>query len=508
VLRITTSLKGDHGWQVIARDWYQPSTGAWTTTSPIDHTSSGYNGTEYWQASPGTLHVTRGQKAYVAAVAAGAFDDALGAYLYKASTLHLSGEWARIIPTPKVTHDGDRTVLTAGWGYATDSGSGVIPMKAVAVPTATSGVVSRGAFAAPAGTPTWIDDESRPAAAAEFAVPRFWLGPSWDGRTARATVQTRGHATLVGDEPKGPSPTTAYDTTYAPAATPTTGVSSRPGGGPTFVGLSLLGPSASGVTTVETSSLALKDALIDSEPPGSPQPITLADGEHATLTSWTAYGTTSLAMVTTRTVRIVLRGIEPSGDRPGSGGDPCFMVQMASALRPVGYHGPITHEVPTGDACTAPSPPTDNPRPAAFPQPGNPPPGTRQFGIAGARRPKALANCTTTPTDQVVAELEKALACTVPFRGEPASCATLTTARAEADYVTFVAADLAPFGSCRLRRGEVLFASSPSGWTPVFLAAHPICGGWKQVAILDLQRLFPGYWEEYGPKSREYECPG
>jgi hypothetical protein len=53
----------------------------------------------------------------------------------------------------------------------------------------------------------------------------------------------------------------------------------------------------------------------------------------------------------------------------------------------------------------------------------------------------------------------------------------------------------------------VLFESSPSGWTPVFLAIRPICGGWQQVAILDLQRLFPGYWEEYGPKSKAYECP-
>jgi hypothetical protein len=115
--------------------------------------------------------------------------------------------------------------------------------------------------------------------------------------------------------------------------------------------------------------------------------------------------------------------------------------------------------------------------------------------------------CTRTPTDPVVANLEKALGCTTPFRGEPPSCSTLTKARSEADYVTFVAADLAPSGGCKISHGEVLFESSPNGWMPLFLATHPICGGWQNVAVLDLQRLFPGYWEEYGRKRNGYECP-
>jgi hypothetical protein len=61
--------------------------------------------------------------------------------------------------------------------------------------------------------------------------------------------------------------------------------------------------------------------------------------------------------------------------------------------------------------------------------------------------------------------------------------------------------------SCGALGGQVLFDLQPTGWIPLFYAPHPICGGWTQVPVYILQRLFPGYFESNGPKSKRYLCP-
>jgi hypothetical protein len=351
VIEITTSLKGDHGWSVLARDWYQPSTGRWSSQQPFDHTGYGFDGAEYWNSARGMLHVVRGSRAYVAAVGPISFESAPGLYLNRLRALHPTGEYARLVPKIKVSHHGDETVLTTGFGYSTDSGSGVIPMRAVvAAPIGVAQAAKQGVFTPPAGKPTWLDVESAPAAPARFGTPAFWFGPAWNGKTARATVQTTSSPTaLVAGEPQGPSPAKTYDVIYQAASLPTSGRSRIPGKGPTFVGVPSSDPGGSGIT-VESSSLSGADNMITSQPPGATQPITLVDGEHATLTSWYAYGG-DLALVTTKTARVVIRGLPRLNSETPSEADACHLIELASALRPVGDRGATTPIVGSGADC-------------------------------------------------------------------------------------------------------------------------------------------------------------
>ena len=53
----------------------------------------------------------------------------------------------------------------------------------------------------------------------------------------------------------------------------------------------------------------------------------------------------------------------------------------------------------------------------------------------------------------------------------------------------------------RRPRGAGVFDLQPTGWIPLFYAPHPICGGWTQVPVYILQRLYPGYFESKGAAS-------
>lgn len=505
VIRITTSLKGDNGWVVIATDWYQPSTGRWSSDQPVEHTKRVYDVTEYREQQPGLLRIVRGSVPYVAAIGHPSFANAPGVYLDRLSQAHLTLDEQRVAGRVKVTRDGLKTVISSAYGYATDSGSGAIPLRSeVDPPISAADAEARGAFALPTGTITGLEVQSAPASPSRLGIPAFWLGETANGKTARATIESQDSKAQIAANRDGFWAQKRYDLIYRDAALPTT-VKGDALYGPSFVGVPSHGPISTDVT-VESTTIGEDDPFIREQPAGSVQTITLADGEQATLTSWFEYGS-SLAMVTTDKARIVIKGLPELTTQHPSQPQYCDLVDLASSLRPVGYTGTITQSQATGPSCRPKS--TLPPPPAEFPQPGNPPEDNKDFNLPGGRRPTELVRCTKTSQGQIVANLEKALACTKPFRAMPASCVKLTNPRAEPSFVTFAAATLVPQPGCDKLRGQALFYLGKPGWVPIYYAANPICGGWTQVPYYILQRMFPNYLEEHGPdKSKSYACPG
>lgn len=266
VRQIHVSINGQE-----STEWYVKN-GPWSATYGKDARLV-YDGSEYvTQASP-QFRVVKGDPGYVHASAVPFVEAAPGVSLmatYDAGYLQPNKD-------VKVQKSSDGTV-TVDFTYQYDYSTPVEHVHVVADPPISwADAQAKGAFALPQGTPNETIDADEPGAASTIGMTAYWLGPEFNGHTARVSVQTLKTIDDEDDIAADHEYRTVYRTASVPSAGQSHGFASYPGA---------FGDESQDiyVTNYLNNSRAAENLKRD-DPSRTITPVTLADGEHARLIS-------------------------------------------------------------------------------------------------------------------------------------------------------------------------------------------------------------------------------